>query len=326
MEIFKNNFNDLSDDDKALLDSYFTGYPYKGAGYTLLANYVWRNEYCLNWEVYEGLLLLSGSSCRDANPKAVFSMPMTSTGEYDIDKLRETILYAQNRFEAAGFEFRMGLIPEHMLPLIEEAFPGEVEFIENRDEDEYVYLKEKMITLSGRALHKKRNHMNFFKKTYEYEARKLRVEDTDIVMNLVRDLVDEKNPDENDFEEKVETMDPDDLKTLKAEEYAISESMTSVESPRMFSVGIFVDEKLVAFSLGERLTDDMAVAHFEKARSEYRGLYQIVASEFCKFLPSDVKYINREEDMGIENLRHAKESLRPETFVRKFSVKFKQNS
>ena len=82
----------------------------------------------------------------------------------------------------------------------------------------------------------------------------------------------------------------------------------------------------MAFSLGERLTEDMAVAHFEKARSEYRGLYQIVASEFCKLLPDDVEYINREEDMGIENLRRAKESLRPETFTRKFSVKFKQNS
>ena len=38
MEIFKNNFDELSDDDKNLLDSYFTGYPYKGAGYTLVAN------------------------------------------------------------------------------------------------------------------------------------------------------------------------------------------------------------------------------------------------------------------------------------------------
>ena len=323
MEIFKNNFDNLSEDDRALLDSYFTGYPYKGAGYTLVANYVWRDVYCLNWEVYEGLLLLSGSNCMEENPSAIFSMPMTCTGEYDIEKLRAAVLYAKNKFKDAGVEFRMGMIPEHMLPLIEEAFPGEVEFIADRDEDEYVYLKEKMITLSGRALHKKRNHMNFFKKTYEYEARTLRIEDTDIVMNLVDDLLDEKVPDEDDFEEKVETMDPDDLKTLKAEEYAISENMKFVESSRMFSVGIFVDESLVAFSLGERLTDDMAVAHFEKAKSEYRGLYQIVASEFCKLLPDDVKYINREEDMGIENLRHAKESLRPETFVRKFSVNFK---
>lgn len=326
MEIFKNNFDNLSEDDKALLDSYFTGYPYKGAGYTLVANYVWRNVYCLNWEMYEGLLLLAGSNCMEENSKALFSMPMTCTGEYDVEKLKASILYAKNKFKEAGAEFRMGMIPEHMLPLIEEAFPEEVEFIADRDEDEYVYLKEKMITLSGRALHKKRNHMNFFKKNYEYEARSLTVKDTDLVMNLVRTLVDEKNPDEDDFEEKVETMDPDDLKTLKAEEYAISENMKFVESARMYSVGIFVDGDLVAFSLGERLTDDMAVAHFEKAKSEFRGLYQIVASEFCKLLPDDVKYINREEDMGIENLRHAKESLRPETFVRKLSVKFKQNS
>ena len=233
MEIFKNNFDNLSEDDKALLDSYFTGYPYKGAGYTLVANYVWRDVYCLNWEVYEDLLLLSGSNCMDENPKAIFSMPTTRTGEYDVDKLRAAVLYAKDKFEDAGFEFRMGMIPEHMLPLIDEAFSGKVEFVADRDEDEYVYLKEKMITLSGRALHKKRNHLNFFKKNYVYEARRLTLEDTDIVMNLVRALIDEKNPDENDFEEKVETMDPDDLKTLKAEEYAISENMKFVESERM---------------------------------------------------------------------------------------------
>lgn len=320
MDIFENDFDNLSEEDKGILDEYFTGFPYKGAGYTLVSNYAWRKVYCLNWEIYEGLLLLAGSNCMEENPRAIFAMPMTRDGHYDRVKLRKAVLYAKERFETAGMEFRMGMIPEHMISILEDAFPGEISFQGDRDEDEYVYLTEKMITLKGRALHKKRNHMNYFKKTYSYTARNLTAEDEDMVMSLVGELIGEKQPDESEHEEQVATMDPEDMKTLEAEESAIRETIKLVDNPRMYSIAIFVEDRLVAFSLGERLTEDMAVAHFEKARSEYRGLYQIVASEFCKILPSDVKYINREEDMGIENLRQAKESLRPETFVRKFSA------
>ncbi len=321
MDIFANNFDDLSAEDMVVLDEYFTGFPYKGAGYTLVSNYAWRKVYCLNWEIYEDLLLLAGFNCTEENPKVVLSMPMTKNGHYDKEKLRRAVLYAEEKFHASGTEFRMGMIPDHMLSILEDSFPGEVIFQGDRDEDEYVYLTEKIITLSGRALHKKRNHMNYFKKTFEYETRTLSAADEDVVMKLVRELIDEKQPDESEHDEQVVTMDPEEMKTLEAEESAIRETIKLVDNPGMYSVGVFIDDRLVAFSLGERLTEDMAVAHFEKARTEYRGLYQIVASEFCKNLPSDVKYINREEDMGIENLRQAKESLRPETFVRKFSAK-----
>lgn len=323
MNIFAHDFNNLSDADKELLGEYFTGYPYKAAGYTLTANYVWRNVYCLNWEEYKGLILLAGSNCMYDTPKAVLAMPMTKNGKYDPKTLREAIEYAKERFDEKKIKFSMGSIPGHMIGFLEEVFPGEMEFLGDRDEDEYVYPVEKMIDLSGRALHKKRNHMNYFKKNFSYQARELTTDDFDKVMSLVLNLIDERQPDEESVAEGAATMEPEALETLKVEEDAIRENMKIIDNPRMFSIGVFIDEELVAFSLGERLTEDMAVAHFEKAKSEYRGLYQIVASEFCKILPKDIKYINREEDMGIENLRHAKESLRPVDFVRKFSAKFK---
>ena len=56
----------------------------------------------------------------------------------------------------------------------------------------------------------------------------------------------------------------------------------------------------------------MAAEHFEKADDDYRGLYQVICSEFCKRLPEEIVYVNREEDMGLENLRKAKEALRPD--------------
>ncbi|MEG1726095.1 MAG: phosphatidylglycerol lysyltransferase domain-containing protein, partial [Anaerovoracaceae bacterium] len=67
---------------------------------------------------------------------------------------------------------------------------------------------------------------------------------------------------------------------------------------------------------------DTAVAHFEKANDEIRGLYQCINSEFCKHLPEEIIYVNREEDMGIENLRHAKESYKPDHMAEKYSACF----
>ena len=41
---------------------------------------------------------------------------------------------------------------------------------------------------------------------------------------------------------------------------------------------------------------------------------------FCEKAWNQYEYINREEDMGIEGLRHAKESYQPAFLVKKYTV------
>ena len=72
-----------------------------------------------------------------------------------------------------------------MVQFVESAFPGEMIFEHDRDSDEYVYRKDKMITLSGRALHKKKNHLNYFLKNYQYETKPLTTEMTEEVIDFV---------------------------------------------------------------------------------------------------------------------------------------------
>ena len=173
MNIFSHCFEDMTDEDVKTLNEYFKGYDYRGAGYTFLANYIWRNTHCLCWEVIGDYLCMAGADCMISDPNAIISMPLTKNGVYEPDKLRETVLEAKRRFEERKIPFSVELIPGHMVPFLEAAFPGEVKFSHDRDADEYVYLKDKLITLSGRALHKKKNHMNYFLKTYSYETKKL---------------------------------------------------------------------------------------------------------------------------------------------------------
>lgn len=310
MNIFSRNFDVVTEEDEKVMEEYFHGFDYRGAGYTFLANYIWRTTQCLCWEVIDGYLCIAGADCIVGEPSAIVSMPLTKDGTYDPKKLRSAVLEMKRRFDERKIPFRMILVPGHMRKFLEEAFPGQVEFTHNRNADEYVYLKEKLITLSGRALHKKKNHLNYFLKTYSYEARPLKGSDLDDVMALTAEIQEARDYGEDEGE------------SLRMEAAAIEEAMAFVEKDDIYSVGIYIDGKLKAFSIGERLWKDTAVAHFEKASDDYRGLYQLVAREFCLGLPEEIVYVNREEDMGLENLRQAKEALRPDHMEEKYSCCF----
>ena len=91
-----------------------------------------------------------------------------------------------------------------------------------------------------------------------------------------------------------------------------------------YSAGaILIDNKIEALAVGGRLGNKIVTEHVEKANTEFRGLYQAINNEFCRHVASWAKYINREEDMGIPNLRKAKLSYRPCKLLEKYIGYFK---
>ncbi len=311
MNIFKHSFENLTEEDRETLKEYFAGFDYRGAGYTFLANYIWRNTHCLCWEVIGDYLCLAGADCMISDqPNAIISMPMTRTGTYDPAALRETVLEAGRRFARRKIPFSVELVPGHMVDFLKEAFPEGVACEHDRDSDEYVYLKEKLINLTGRALHKKKNHLNFFLKNYEYETKPIDKAMVPEILDFVRTVKENKD------------YDADEMESLNMEEEAIGEILRFVEEPEIYSAAVFIEGKLQAFAIGERVSGDTAAEHFEKANEAYRGLYQVVCREFCKSLPEDIVYVNREEDMGLANLRQAKEALKPDHMEERYSCRF----
>ena len=81
-----------------------------------------------------------------------------------------------------------------------------------------------------------------------------------------------------------------------------------------------INDKVVAFTFGERLNSDTAVIHIEKADPNVRGIYAAINQNFVAHEWADMIYINREEDMGIEGLRKAKESYKPVKLIEKFNA------
>lgn len=311
MSMFKRRLEDLNEEEIKLVDSYFKGYDYRGAGYTFLANYIWRDNYNLYCEIIGEYMVVAGLN-EDEEDKhgAIIAMPLTRDGKYEAGALRETLLECKRRFDENGMEFILVLVPGHLVGYLKEAFGDGLMFIHDRDADEYIYLKDKLISLSGRKLHKKKNHLNYFLKNVKYEVRPVTADMESEIMALT----------EACWEAKEDT-DPEEDESLRKETDAIRRILEHVHQDNVYSSAIYIDGKLQAFAIGERLSEEMACEHFEKA-ADIRGLYQAICMEFCKSLPEEITLVNREEDMGIDNLRQAKEALRPEYMETRYIVKF----
>ncbi len=181
----------------------------------------------------------------------------------------------------------------------------------DRDNSDYVYLTLDLIRLAGRKYHKKKNLLNRFAKYYTFEYRHLDIE-------LVECLL--------DMQEKwCRIKECGDKPDLLAEDYSIYEALTHFEELDCQGGAIQINATIEAFSLGESLNTDTAVIHFEKANPGIPGLYSAINQLFCSHEWSHMKYINREQDLGIEGLRKAKESYNPHHMLNKYTLSPKKN-
>ncbi|MFH0957968.1 MAG: phosphatidylglycerol lysyltransferase domain-containing protein, partial [Pseudomonadota bacterium] len=174
---------------------------------------------------------------------------------------------------------------------------------------DYVYLSEDLIKLKGNRYHRKKNHLNRFKKTWDFEFRSMNDVVIDEVLRLQEDWCEFKECDDN--------------QDLFHEDQAIYEALKNYRQLKFKGGVILIDGKVEAFSFGEKLNPETAVIHVEKANPEIQGLYTAINQMFASDSWSDVKYINREQDLGLEGLRKAKESYYPVHMVEKYVLKEK---
>lgn len=112
--------------------------------------------------------------------------------------------------------------------------------------------------------------------------------------------------------------------TLTYDDHATTMMLDHFEELQLRGGLICVNNRIAAFTIGEPLTDDTIVVHVEKAFTTIHGAYTIINQQFAEHETEGYTYINREEDMGIENLRKAKLSYQPDILLEKFNARLKQ--
>ncbi|MDO4546305.1 MAG: phosphatidylglycerol lysyltransferase domain-containing protein [Bacillota bacterium] len=305
--------NRISIDNRELLEEYLNGYEYKTSGLSFSAQYMWRDINRFSWDIIGDYMCISGISHLELEDGIILPFmfpPLTRTGEYDKDSLRETIYKAKERFDKAGQPFSLRLVPFHLMEIIKEACP-EMSFKDDRPNYDYIYLTQDLIDLKGRAYHGKKNHLNFFKRTYDYEY---------VVMTS--DMADEAMVFIDEFNKRKD-VPAHEMEMLKMEEQAMEDVFKNIEAVGYSAGAILIDGKIEAIAIGGQLGKNTITEHVEKANVSFRGLYQAINNEFCQNVASRAKYINREEDMGIPNLRKAKLSYKPVKLLEKYIGIFK---
>ncbi|MCI9597122.1 MAG: DUF2156 domain-containing protein [Firmicutes bacterium] len=306
--------NRITVEDRSFLEEYLNGYDYKTSGLSFSALYMWRDINRFSWMQSGDYLLLAGIShleLEDGIIEPFLFPPLTKNGEYDPEGTRGALEEAKRIFEEKGYPFSIRLLPFHMIDIIENACPGKMKFIEDRPNYDYVYRRQDLVELKGRDYHAKKNHLNYFHKNYQYEYVPLTSAMADDAMRFI-----------DEFNQRKEVPEHE-MQMLKMEEQAMEDVFRNLEQVGYTAGAILIDGKIEALTIGGTLNKNTITVHVEKANVNFRGLYQAINNEFCINVPPFVKYINREEDMGIPNLRKAKLSYKPVKMVEKYIAVFK---
>ncbi len=178
------------------------------------------------------------------------------------------------------------------------------------DNQDYLYDAEALKTLSGKKLHKKKNHLNSFLREYEgrFEYRTLTCEDKLNIWGFLDKWREQKG-------QEVEGH-------LDYEVRGIHKVLTNCGLLDVRMGGVFIDGALEAFSIGSyNKREKMAIIHIEKANPEIVGLYQYINQQFLIHGFPEAELVNREDDMGIPGLRQAKQSYAPIGFAKKYRIR-----
>lgn len=257
--------------------------------------FIWNRYY--NLEIAEnGEFLFIRFNIKGKKPSYLFPI-----GKGDLKRsVNELSQYAQSRNESVRFR----LVSMENAEKLKKMYGKRFSFTEVRDCFDYVYLTEKMISLPGKKLHSKRNHLNYFFENYDYEY--IKVTEPSLLEQCAQKAylwIEAKEKNKNPYELG-----------------AMHSYFDNFFKFNQKGAVIKINGEIVAMSFGERLNTDMAVIQIELADENYRGAYQAINKLFCENEWKTCKYVNREEDMGIEGLRRAKKSYQPEFLVEKFSI------
>ena len=264
-----------------------------GCDVSFVNTYLWRDRYDIQ-------IAFSGDAyfkCyREDSRITGYCMPMTrGDNRTAIEKILEDA-------EERGITPRIGLLSDRNVGIIRRLFGETVEITPERDSFDYIYERENLAALKGKNYHSKRNHISRFFRSYDdVVTEEICRNNYADVLNIAARWHAESESDTGEFD-------------------IIRDALENFEALGLFGIILYVNDKPIAFSIGSRINDEVCDVNFEKA-VEIDEAYAVINNEFARHFDS-FKYINREEDLGLEGLRKSKLSYHPDILYKKSTAVF----
>lgn len=288
------SFKDIELSDRELIIRYTQNSPRRNCDLSFSNLCSWRFLYNTQFAILDGYLLLKFW----AEEELVYMMPI---GNGDLKKVLEALIEDAHQ---EGKPFCLLGICSGMCSELETFMPGKFQFTADRDYADYLYLRTDLATLSGKKLQAKRNHVNKFKRTCNYEYTPITPDRIQECLELEAIWCKANNCDQHEG--------------TGNERRALVYALHHFDELGLMGGILHVDGKIVAFTFGMPINQDTFGVHVEKADTSIDGAYAMINHEFAKHIPEQYIYINREEDLGIEGLRKAKLSYQPAIILDKY--------
>lgn len=211
---------------------------------------------------------------------------------------------------AHGYPFRMRALSTSTKEKVETLFPGRFEYVAVRDWADYIYTVRDLSELAGRKYQPKRNLISRFRNNNEWTYENIDSSNVAECITMNREWCRRNGCDEG---------------TLKLETEAVVTMLTHFDTLGLCGGLLRVHGEVIAYTVGEPLSDDTFIVHIEKAFTEFQGAYQMINQQFLLHHATGFQYVNREDDAGDAGLRKAKLSYYPAFLHEKYIAVDKLN-
>ena len=296
------NFEPVAIENKDTIQAFFDKSTFRNCDFSFSNIFSWEHLYHTTFIATKDKFLYIRFRANSASPGYLFPL-----GDGNVEEAIKCLIEdAKKRND----EFFLYAITPEMFELIDGIMPGQFIYERQRDWYEYVYNSQDLIRLVGKKYQAKRNHINKFKRSYNWEY-----------LPITRDIIPEClelydrwckenggcNSEQNLFEERIAT----------------HKVFQHYEKLGLKGGALRVNGEILAYSYGQPLTKDTFGVHAEKSLYEIDGGFTMINQQFAEHNCADFAYINREEDLGLDSLRQAKLSYHPAFLLEKGFVRFK---
>jgi hypothetical protein len=262
--------------------------------------FIWRDAYNTKMAFTQNYMFVKFMSGK--TPYYLFP-----AGKGDLEK---SIRLLYDEASQNGHKLYIACVTPDMKEELEAVFPGKFDYEPSRHSFDYIYNSSDLITLAGRKFHSKRNHVSRFGTLGDWHYEEITHENIAACEVM------------SDQWCKINGCGADN--SLYLEHCAVKQAFQHYFELGMSGGMIKLNDRIVAFSMGQKLCNDTFVVHIEKAFSDVEGAYTVINQEFAAHNAEKFTYINREDDAGVEGLRKAKLSYHPAILLEKNCATLKE--
>jgi len=288
------DFNKIRLSDKPIYEKHLANSGIRGCEYSFANLYLWGRQTIA--ELDSGIAFFS-----QFDRRSVYPFPLAEDKKAALDAI---IADSQAR----GIPCRITGVRPDDRKVIETLYPDRFRFHCDEGSFDYVYDINDLADLAGKKYHAKRNHLNRFKEEFpDYTVEPITEENKHLAIRLVNDWYDTRTAESPNVD-------------FHMERAALDKAFRDFEALEMYGLMLVYNGEALAMTFGSKLSKDTLDVHFEKAKLGINGAYAAINYEFARYIReklSDIKYLDREEDMGLEGLRKAKRSYYPHHMIEK---------